>query len=60
MDRQEIKERIADWFGYDGVDDVDWHSGCVMSGSKNWGGEPMWLTLGEVADLIEDIVDELE
>ena len=60
MDRQDIRERIADWFGYEDVESVEWNSGCALFGSKSNYGETMWLTLGEVTDLIQSIVDDVD
>lgn len=55
MDRQEIMEMLAEWFGiepnedgeYD-INDYDWCSGCSMGNSSG-----IWLTLGEVVRCLE-------
>lgn len=52
MERQEIMEALAVWFGiepdengeYD-IDSYDWISGCYINGN--------WLSLGEVVRCIE-------
>lgn len=54
MDRQEIMEIIAEWFGiesdedgnYD-IDSYDWQAGCSMG----YGGK--WLCLAEMVKCIE-------
>ena len=56
MDRQEIMERVAEWFGiepdengeYD-IDDYDWQAGCYINGGK-------FLNLGEVVRCIENMM----
>ena len=60
MDKQDIRERIANWFGYESPEDVEWNSGCALFGSENGYGETMWLTLDEVTDLIQSIVDDVD
>ena len=53
MSREELMERLADWFGiepdengeYD-ITDYDWTSGCYMNHT--------WFSLAEVVRCLED------
>lgn len=54
MDRQEIMEMLAEWFGIEpdedgtyNIDSYDWQAGCSMG----YGGR--WLNLAEVVKCIE-------
>lgn len=56
MDRQEIMEHVAEWFGIepdeDGnfdINDYDWQAGCSMMNGK-------WLNLEEIVKCIENLV----
>ena len=56
MDREEIMELVADWFGISpnengtfDIDDYNWQSGCYM-------GNGRWFCLAEVVKCIESII----
>ena len=63
MDRQEIIECVAHWFGIEpdeGYYDYDtnsynWQAGCYLSGSTNG----TFLNLAEVVDCIEDMMEDI-
>ena len=53
MDRQELMERLADWFGIEpdengefNINSYDWQAGCYSNGS--------WLSLAEVVKCLEE------
>ena len=56
MDREEIMERVAEWFGiepnedgsYD-IEDYDWQAGCYINGGK-------FLNLEQVVMCIERMI----
>ena len=59
MDRQEIMEKVANYFGIkpdeDGEYDIssyEWTAGCYTNG-KNWCGEASWMSLAEFVRCIE-------
>lgn len=64
MDRQEIIQKVGEWFnlrgGEDGynINDYDWQSGCYLSGTTNDYGDMHWLSLAVVVDVVKDIIDE--
>lgn len=56
MDRQEIMEHIAEWFGIEpnengefDIDDYDWQAGCYVNGGR-------WLSLAEVVRCAETMI----
>lgn len=57
MDRQEIMEHVADWFGIEpddngwfDIEDYDWQAGCYLGSGR------MFLNLASVVECIESMM----
>ena len=65
MNRVEVMERVATWFGIESEDGTfninsyDWQAGCYTN-TLGTDKDPKWMCLAEVVYLIEDIMEELE
>jgi hypothetical protein len=58
MTRKEIVEYVAEWFGIEpdkngDTYSYDWQSGCAMGGESD-----KWLTLAEVVNCIETMLND--
>lgn len=56
MERNEIMEYVADYFGIENdgnIDSYTWNAGCSIESSKD-----KWLTLAEVVECIENLIDD--